>query len=92
MAPPSEELERPTSITSEEEQIVPKVDERHGLIKSPTAEEQDEISRQKQDALAVLAQQLEGQIEQDLVLVENEVPDIAEGTAAALAAATAAAS
>jgi len=89
LAPPSEELERPTSITSDEEQIVPKVDDRHGLITSPTTEEQEEITRQKQEALAALAQQLEDQIEQDIVVDENEVPEIAEGTTAAAAAAAA---
>ena len=45
------------SIT--EEDIVAAVDDRHGVIQSPTKEEEDFLSQQKRDAYVTLVQQME---------------------------------
>lgn len=51
-----------------EDYIIPEVDERHGVIKTPTEEEEREISDQKYQAYMELAHQLEEAEPQELVL------------------------
>ena len=61
--------QRPDVIS--EDSIMPQVDERHGVVKTPTAEEEAETKRQKQEAYAFLTDQLSQQPDITDVVVEQ---------------------
>jgi hypothetical protein len=78
---PLEEEEQPTSLTSEDHQIYAEVDDRRGVVKHTSPEEQEEINRLKQDAFRALSLQLEEQIMED-VITDKEAIQEETGTGA----------
>ena len=54
----------PTAI-EEESAITPVIDERRGVVKAPTSDEEAEIKRRKEEAYLLLAQQMEVHVQQD---------------------------
>ena len=61
-----------------EDYIIPEVDERHGVIRTPTDDEEREISTQRQQAYLELAAQLDDAEPQELV----QPPSPEQGTRA----------
>ena len=57
---------RPAALT-DDDLIIPSVDDRHGVVKTPTTEDQEEEYRRKLDAYDALANALEDGIEIEIV-------------------------
>lgn len=70
---PGNILGRPGDIS--EDHIFPEMDERHGVIKSPSEEEEKEKARQKQEAFIALAAQLDDQVDIVAVVEPPGSPD-----------------
>ena len=71
--PPDLSLDgRPVSIT--EDQIVAGLDDRRGVIKSPSVEQEREISTSKQEAFLMLAAQMDDLVPEDQQVEPPESP------------------
>lgn len=73
-------VSRPVAIissdSSDHDQIIPTVDDRHGVVKTPSEEESRFISQQKQEAFLTLASQLDQMTTDDDDIQESTVHEL----------------